>query len=888
MPLATGQSLSYYEILGSLGSGAMGEVYRARDTRLDREVAIKVLPEHFGEEKERLMRFEREAKSLASLNHPNVAQVFGIDQVDGVRFIAMELVPGENLSERLKRGPLPIDEAVDICHQIASGLEAAHEAGVIHRDLKPANVCITPDGKVKVLDFGLAKPVGLKDIDDSTDDSALPTEEGRLLGTPTYMAPEQARGRQIDRRVDVWAFGCVLFECLTATRAFAGETLPDLLAAVLERGWDRSALPTRTPARVRELLERCLDKDPHTRLRDIGEARVLLERTDEEVLDTGLRKYRIAVVCLVLLTLLAGTYALVAAMGSGEQSGPAEEALQTWQLSLPTDSKMAWRGSSSNLSKLGGGSALLAISRDGRRVVYCVKEGGRSSLYVHELGKQHEGRSIPGTDDARGPFFSPDGERIGFFADNALKFVSLKGRGAPQPICSFTSWNFAGYWMSEDRIIYSTNTGLWLVQLGGGEPERLTNSKQKSGEIEHSGPRVLPDGDSVLFTVWSGRGAHIALLSLETREWHTVVKDGSNPNLLSDGRLLYAQGKGLRIGPFEPDKNATRPISEPVLDGIFTTPSAGGAVITHFAVSNNGRLIYAPDVPEPPHSIVYLVNRAGEVQEIASGLGIWEHPRVSPDGLRYGLDIRNDLGGKNIHVYTFESGLPQILTENGTSIMCSWSSDNDVIARSTQVQNEVFLVSLRSLESTPLFKMGELGDSLFLDCWGSDESAFFTRKTSTSNSIWLYGPNTGEPRELLGTDLDARYSAISPDGQWLAYVRQVGEDGEVYVQSFPAMDQPVPISIDGGGEPLWSKDGTELFYRKGKAVFKVDVGTDSVWRRTTPRKLFELDVDFEPGGHRHYDLSPDGEHFLMIKHFEMRPDRVNVVLNWLDQVTPGR
>ncbi|MHC4831618.1 MAG: serine/threonine-protein kinase [Planctomycetota bacterium] len=284
MSLTAGQSLSFYEILGPLGAGAMGEVYRAKDTRLEREVAIKVLPEHFAEDDERLRRFEREAKSLASLNHPNVAQIFGVDQVDDTCFLVLELVPGETLEDRISRGALPVDEAIDVCRQIAEGLEAAHEAGVIHRDLKPANVRITPDGKVKVLDFGLAKPA-VPGKDGSSTDSVLATEAGRLLGTPTYMAPEQARGKPIDRRVDNWAFGCVLFECLTARRAFDGESLSDVLAGVLEHEPDWTALPAGVPGRVRRLMERCLVKDPHERLRDVGDARL-------ELADAFARRWR--------------------------------------------------------------------------------------------------------------------------------------------------------------------------------------------------------------------------------------------------------------------------------------------------------------------------------------------------------------------------------------------------------------------------------------------------------------------------------------------------------------------------------------------------------------------------------------------------------------------
>ncbi|MCZ6597388.1 MAG: protein kinase, partial [Planctomycetota bacterium] len=862
------------------------------------EVAIKVLPDELAADEERLRRFEREARTLASLSHANLAHVYGIDQVGDICFIAMELVPGEDLATRLARGALPLGEALDVCCQIAEGLEAAHEAGVIHRDLKPANVLITPEGKVKVIDFGLAKPVGTVGEAGSTTDSVLTTEEGRLLGTPTYMAPEQARGKPIDKRVDVWAFGCVLFECLTGRRAFDGETMSDVLAAVLEKEPDLSALPRSTSAVLRDILGRCLRKDPRRRMRDVGDVRLLLEDAAQasppgpSSTTEDARRYHMLAMSLGALALVVAVAAL---SGLFDAAGDPPTARATrWSQELPSGAELGWRGTSTNLSKLGRGSPLLAISDDGSRIAYCVDRGDGSEIHVLDLGAEFTSRPIEGTEDARAPFLSSDGEWLGFFASEWLQIVSVDGGGAAQKVRGFSSPNFAACWTPDDDfIVFTNNAGLFRIRPNGEDLEPLGSPRRDQGEVEYSSPSVLPDGEGVLFTVSTGTGSHVALLDLDTRERSVVVREGTSAHLLPDGRFVYAQGGGIRLLAFDPTAGGVAPVSEPVQGDVFTTASPGGCVLTNYALSGDGTLVYAPGVAEPPRSIVYWVDRQGVAEEIEGGRGFWEHPRLSPDGLRFACDRLDDRGVKDVFLYDFERGTFDRLTQDGTSIMSSWSPDGDVTVRSTNLQNRVRKISIfdKSVAEIPSIPGDDVDTALFADCWSSDgKILFLTRKGTGGRSIWAYTVGDDAPVQLVGAEKDARFGAISPDGKWLAYTATEQEQSEVFVRPYPALIPRVRVSIGGGAEPLWSEDGTSLYYRRGAAMVSVTVETKPDFRPATPVELFSEanEYDWEPGGHQHYDVDWREDRFLMIEHQGSAPDSIHVVLNWMDELTGQR
>ena len=665
-----GKTLSHYKVIEKIGQGGMGVVYRAEDTNLSRDVAIKVLPEQFTKDPQRLARFEREAKLLASLNHPNIAAIYGFEEADNVRFLAMELVPGETLAERVAKGPVPVEEALEICRQIAEGVEAAHEKGVIHRDLKPANVKVTPEGKVKILDFGLAKAfedeIPAADISQSPTLTEEMTRAGVILGTAAYMSPEQARGEEVDKRTDIFAFGCVLYELLTGRRTFEGKTVTDTLAKVLEGVPDWKALPNNTPWRIQELLQRCLSKDPDDRLFHVGEARIQIKKALKEpatasptvvtgTVQPGGQRWGMTMGLVVLGAVVAGlvVWFLV------QPSSP-EQPLNQFVITPPPGAPLVDTAGTD-----------LAISPDGRRIIYLSQD--QRQLYLRSMDDPTV-RPIRGASGA-GPnfFFSPDGEFVAFITGSGdLTKISLAG-GASMTISSTPALR-GGSWHAESGIVFSgAGGGLYQVSATGGEPELLAIPDPGQGRFYVS-PEILPDGKAVVFTVINDVNFQTAVLSLETGEKKIVIEGGRQARYVPTGHLLYevANSGTLMAAPFDLTQLEITGDSAPILEGVRQTT---GAAID-FAFSADGTLVYVPGGSSAPHqhSLVW-VDRQGRETLVTEEKRPFAAPRLSPDGKQVALSI-GDVTGRNLSIFDFEAGsLSRLTFENERNGSADWSPD---------------------------------------------------------------------------------------------------------------------------------------------------------------------------------------------------------------------
>ncbi|MDA2935059.1 protein kinase, partial [Acidobacteria bacterium AH-259-D05] len=665
-----GTTLSHYKILEKIGQGGMGEVYRAEDTNLSREVAIKVLPEQFTQDPQRLARFEREAKLLASLNHPNIAAIYGFEHSDDVHFLVLELVEGETLAEQVAKGPLPVEEALEVCRQIAEGVEAAHEKGVIHRDLKPANVKITPEGTVKILDFGLAKAfqeeISPADISQSPTLTEEMTRAGVILGTAAYMSPEQAKGKPLDKRADIFAFGCVLYELLTAKRTFQGETITETLGAIIhkEPAWD--ALPGTTPGLIRSLLRRCLQKDQDRRLRDIGDAKIEIEEALTEptalqpagTVQLGGQRWAMTIGLVVLSAAVVGMTIWI-----WMQPAPPEQRLNKFVITPSSTAPLA-RSLTNDL----------AISPDGRHFVYLATGQTNVQLYLRSLDDFVD-RPIPGTEGAEGgSFFSPDGESVGFFAQGKLKKVALSG-GSPITLCDASATGFFGSWGSDDTIVFRAtingDPGLYRVSATGGEPETLTIPNPDQGENAYLTPQILPDGKAVLFSIRLGLNFQTAVLSLDTGEQKIVVEDSRQAHYLPTGHLIYEQpGTGnLMVVPFDLATFETAGKPVPVLQGV--RQNVPGQV--DYAISENGTLVYVPSQTDDVQRLVW-VDRKGTESLIIQDEVSFGSPRISPNGKQVALALSKGGEEQNLWIYNLEVESLRRLTFQGGSVE-SWSPD---------------------------------------------------------------------------------------------------------------------------------------------------------------------------------------------------------------------
>ena len=636
-----------YRVLEEIGRGGMGVVYEAEDMGLSRRVAIKVLPDAFTSDPERLARFEREAKVLASLNHPNIAAIHGLDETPGKRFIVMELVEGETLAERLSRFPLSLEDSLDVCRQIAEGLEGAHEKGIIHRDLKPANVKITPEGKVKILDFGLAK--AFRDEPSGVDPSQSPTitdqmtQPGVIMGTAAYMSPEQARGKPADKRADIWAFGCILYECLTRKRAFEGETITEIVAAVLKEEPDWQALPATVPLRIKDLLHRCLKKDPKERLRDIGDARIEIEAPVVYPFETAPARRRFSLLWVAAISAVM----LIAGIIAGRllirhpQPTPSPLVVST---TIKVEPGHRLEGQSRDMER--PGRTAMAISSDGKFIVYSAIEENpgpqaKPQLYLRRMD-QSAAKPIAGTKGGTSPFLSPDSRWVGFWADGKLKKVLVEG-GVPSPLCDAPAL-YGANWGRDNSIVFTDRYGAGLsrVSAEGGKPETLTKPDPKREEASHRLPSWLPNGKAVLFTVMKyhfDAKPRLALLRLDTGEWRVLFEDAADARYVPTGHLVFLRQGMLMAVRFDPAKLEVvgQPVAlvENVMQAFGLTFAGHHTGAGQLGISDTGSLIYAPGgVPPPPSNSLLWVDQRGIEQPAAALQFPFAGPRLSPDGQR--------------------------------------------------------------------------------------------------------------------------------------------------------------------------------------------------------------------------------------------------------------
>jgi serine/threonine-protein kinase len=885
MTLRIGTMLGQYEILSPIGAGGMGEVYQARDTKLGRDVAIKVLPETFSQDKERVARFEREARLLASLNHPNIASIYDLEHSDGVQFLVLELVPGETLAERIARGAIPVDEALPLFKQMAEGLAAAHEKGVIHRDLKPANVKVTPEGKVKILDFGLAKAFaeeGLPpaELSQSPTMTREGTRAGVIMGTASYMSPEQARGKVVDKRADLWAFGCVLYEALAGHKAFDGETVTDVLAAIVKSDPNWNALPPPTPNVVRRLLSRCLQKDPNRRARDIADVGLeiedaLNEPSDTVTADSGVAKRKLllwSVASLAFGTVLAG-------IAVWHLKRPEPGRVVRLAVTFPTNEEVA----------LEGGGNPLALSPDGSRLVYAARGEGGHQLYLRSLGEP-DAAPIPGTEDARNPFFSPDGEWMGFFAGGQLKKVAFGG-GAPVTVCETEAMSVRGAsWGADDQIVFSLESpsGLRRVPVGGGIPQMLTTPHSDKGEFSHRWPHVLPGGKAVIFTIETKGGfdeAQIAVQILETGERRILVDGGTDASYVSTGHLVYARAGSLLAVPFDLSRLAVTGHPVQILDDVVTNPPTGAAF---YALSNDGSLAYLRGGPVSAERKLVWVDREGNAKPLSEGPGAYVAPRLSPDGSKLAVTIQ--ASNDDVWIYDLARDTLTRLTveasEDGWSL--AWTPKGDRLTFNSDRAGGMSLF-WKPVDGSGLAEQLATSEYVqFPGSWSPDGNwlVFTEGHPITKNDLWVL-PNEGErkPQPWLQTPSQELVARFSPDGRSVAYISDESGRYEVYVRPFPGPGEKWQISTQGGAEPVWSRDGQELFYRNEDRLMAVDVTTQPAFRAGKPRLLFERQYYRGWADCPHYDVSTDGHRFVMIQPGQETGLRhIDVVLNWSEEL----
>jgi serine/threonine-protein kinase len=863
----------------------MGEVYRARDTRLDRSVAIKILPAQFSSDPVRKQRFEREAKTISSLNHPHICTLHDVGSQDGVDYLVMECVEGETLAKRLEKGPLPLEQVLKFGMQIADALDKAHRSGVIHRDLKPGNIMLTPAG-AKLLDFGLAKPTApltsVATLTAAVTQSSPMTEQGAIVGTFQYMSPEQIEGKELDGRSDIFSLGAVLYEMLTGQRAFPGKSQLSVASAILEKEpAPISTIKPLTPPALDHAIRRCLTKDPDERWQTARDLALELKWSTEggsQVTSAptgtaeGIRaRWRGALLWGAVSLLLATVTGL--AIWNLKPSPP--RPVSRTVITLPPGQRLAALD-----------QPAVALSPDGTHLAYVAVQGGTQQLYLRAMDSL-EARPILGTEGAVGPFFSPDGQWLGFFAGTKLKKISVSG-GTAQTLGDATLAHGES-WSNQGTIAFSPGTASFLQQVSeaGGASQPLT--RLAAGEVSHRWPEFLPGGKAFLFAAstssFNWTNSQVAVQTLGTGERRNLIQGATHPRYASSGHLVYAQAGSLMAVPFDAQRLAVTGAAVPVVENVSHAPTAG---VAQYSISATGSLVYIPGGVQANQCKPVWVSRNGAEQRTAAPERAYMFPRISPDGQRVAVGIAEH--ETQLWLYDFSrEALTRFTFEGNVNLNAIWTPDGKRVAFQSSKEGPPNIYWQQADGSGGLERLTTSEYAHVPMSWSPDGQllAFIEVNPSTQRDIWILRMSDRKAQPFLKTRFDESVPRFSTDGRWLAYASNESGRYEIYVQPYPGPGGKWQISTEGGTEPAWNHNGRELFYRSGNKMMAADIATQPSFAAGKPQTLFEGPYERSPATSPNYDVSPDGQRFFMLKPSEQEaaaPTQINIVLNWFEEL----
>ncbi|MBN2031263.1 serine/threonine-protein kinase [bacterium] len=874
-----GKTISHYKILEKLGEGGMGVVYKAEDTKLKRTVALKFLPPHALGSEEEKTRFVHEAQAAAALSHPNICTVYEIDDVDGQTFIAMEYVKGESLKEKIAKGPLKLKDVIQIGIQAADGLNEAHRKQMTHRDIKSGNIMITENNRVKIMDFGLAKLTGRTKV----------TKTGTTVGTISYMSPEQIKGEKVDHRSDIWSLGVVLYEMISGQFPFPGEYEQAVVYNIMnEEPEPLTGLRTGVPIKLEEIVNKLFAKDPENRYQHIDELPVDLKSIDlsstsqvsrRSISDITTQKiavkqkridWRIIAPILVITALI---FTIVGWLLK-PQPEPESKIVSIFPHPFSPDETFY--------------TNTLAISPDGTKFVYGATTEGVSQLYFRKMDQLNP-IPITSTGSSPRPFFSPDGKELAFFYDNALKKVFIDG-GSPVTLCDDVP-NSGGTWGDDGTIIFRTDFGLSRVSSSGGIPEVILAPDSGKSISYYRWPEMLPDSKAILYTVWEGSTpdeANIAVLNLETGESEILIREGTRPLYSMTGHILFGRSGSFWAVPFDAKKLKITGREVPVLEGV-DVPSSGDAL---FRVSSNGNLIYIPGAGATVERSLVLVNRNGDETLLTDRRYIYGDPRFSPDGTKVSVTRLDEESNYNIWIHDINRNTPTLLTpidsNNFWNSFPVWTPDGQYITFISDRSGVYQIYRIRADGTGNAELLCPSENTQNTGNWSMDGTlfAFSEVHPETGRDIWIYTTKDSTARPFLVTQYNEFSPAISPDGKWISYVSNRSGQNEIYIRPYPGPGGGVLISTQGGIQPVWARDGSELYYREGDKMMAVSIETQPSLKPGIPELLFEESYHTIYSQFPHYDIHPHDNRFLMIKSVEDEPgsryDQINIVLNWFE------